>query len=485
MSAHSEGFKTRAMGKAAHAEGNNSIAIGAHAHAEGRECIANDGSHAEGFGTFAHGWGAHAEGFYTTAIRSESWIVKSTGVGGDKRIDIGSNNLSVGDTMLIAFRYNAPPMIDTISYKNGDYIEFTNISDPSNCLVILRNFSSSSSAPHAEGFNTVSSSYHSHAEGSSTIAKGVSSHAEGAETIALGSSSHAEGTSSVAGGTNSHAAGYYTTADIFAGTAIGSYNKPMAGSATMFNSSADAFVIGNGSSSSRSNAFRVAFNGNVYGLSAFNSSGADYAEYFEWQDGNPNNEDRTGLFVTLDGDKIRKATNEDEFILGVVSVNPSVVGDSHQDDWNQKYLKDKWGRIRYQYIDEPEKKQVITHNPEYEIKYSEPEIGDQGEIIKEGYYEEVLVKEGYVEEIIISPAGQEYLPVLNPEWDSNMEYIPREQRKEWSAIGMMGKLLVRDDGTCVVNGYCTPNGNGIATRVTTGYRVMKRVAPNIILILVK
>ncbi len=31
---------------------------------------------------------------------------------------------------------------------------------------------------------------------------------------------------------------------------------------------------------------------------AFNTSGADYAEYFEWLDGNPEAEDRRGYFCS-------------------------------------------------------------------------------------------------------------------------------------------------------------------------------------------
>ena len=33
---------------------------------------------------------------------------------------------------------------------------------------------------------------------------------------------------------------------------------------------------------------------------------ADYAEYFEWEDQNLNNQDRTGYFVSLDKDKIKQ-----------------------------------------------------------------------------------------------------------------------------------------------------------------------------------
>lgn len=41
--------------------------------------------------------------------------------------------------------------------------------------------------------------------------------------------------------------------------------------------------------------------------------------------------------------------------------------------------------------------------------------------------------------------------------------------KEWSPIGMLGKLVVRDDGTCQINGYCKPNQDGIATQSENWY----------------
>ncbi|MNR24136.1 hypothetical protein D3C85_1411980 [compost metagenome] len=50
---------------------------------------------------------------------------------------------------------------------------------------------------------------------------------------------------------------------------------------------------------------------------------------------------------------------------------------------------------------------------------------------------------------------------------------------------MMGKLLVRDDGTCEINGFCSSNNNGIATNSTEGYRVIKRISENIVQILIK
>ena len=50
----------------------------------------------------------------------------------------------------------------------------------------------------------------------------------------------------------------------------------------------------------------------------------------------------------------------------------------------------------------------------------------------------------------------------------------------------MGKLYVRDNGTCEVNGYATVD-NGIAIKSTekTNMRVMERVTENIVRVLLK
>jgi hypothetical protein len=76
-------------------------------------------------------------------------------------------------------------------------------------------------------------------------------------------------------------------------------------------------------------------------------------------------------------------------------------------------------------------------------------------------------------------------PVVNPEFDPELEYVPRMERPEWVAVALMGKVLVRDDGTCEVNGYCESNAEGIATASTEGFRVMGRTGSNQILILMR
>lgn len=195
--------------------------------------------------------------------------------------------------------------------------------------------------------------------------------------------------------------------------------------------SGDLFVIGNGTGvENLSNAFRVAADGSVNATKAYSSTGADYAEMFEWLDGNPNNDDRVGRFVTLYGEKIQLASYRDSYVLGVVSAEPSVIGDAYTEDWREKYEKDIFGR----------------------------KIKD-----KDGNW------------------------ILNKYYDQNKEYIPRINRSEWDAVGMVGKLVVIDDGSCKVNGYCKPHEHGIATfsEEKTDYRVISRLDRNHIKILIK
>lgn len=109
-------------------------------------------------------------------------------------------------------------------------------------------------ACHAEGEETIASGLAAHAEGYRTVASGTYSHAEGERAVASGSRSHAEGFGTTANGFIAHAQNYGTKADYDYQTAIGKYNA---------NNSANAFEIGNGTSSNRSNAFTVAWDGTV------------------------------------------------------------------------------------------------------------------------------------------------------------------------------------------------------------------------------
>ena len=212
------------------------------------------------------------------------------------------------------------------------------------------------------------------------------------------------------------------------------------------------FLVGHGSSSNaRANVFRVAATG-VFAAGNYNSTGADYAELFEWADGNPNGEDRTGRFVSLDGEKIRLAGPEDDFILGVISGNPSVVGDVYDDQWQGMYLYDIYGRPIWEDVEVPAEtvKEPDPENPENTVTR------------------------------VIVPAHTERRQKLNPDYDHTQAYIPRTERPEWGCVGMMGKLVVIDDGTCQPNGWAAVGIGGFATASAerTKYRVMARLDEN-------
>lgn len=279
---------------------------------------------------------------------------------------------------------------------------------------------------HAEGYKTVASKFGAHAEGDSNIATGNQAHAEGMLTEATGDKSHAEGCKSKATGFGSHAGGEGTIAGAYQ-TAIGEYNVE---------NNEGFFIVGCGDSSTRANCFRAARN-YTYGKS-YQTSGADYAEMFEWADGNPYDEDRIGLFVTLDGDKIRIANSSDNFILGITSGVTSVTGDEG-DEWHSMYVTDIYGRPHM----------VETLVPAI--------ISDDGRII--------------------SPEHYEYKAEINPDYDPSEKYIHRKDRKEWDTVGLMGKLVLNDDGTASVNDYVWPSYNGIATKsnTPTKFRVMERL----------
>lgn len=510
---HAEGTNCTSNGPGSHAEGADAYADGSYSHAEGAESItASWASHAENDTAFA-GFCSHAEGIRCVSsglVYKVSDTDNSTqtvtldgngcspdapdsynGIKQDSRVAIiGTYPEHIGIYNVSSVDGNAVTLGTCIRY-GGSLAEF----DPSIndwVYMIDMNYYSALAryANHAEGAYTVSCGKASHAEGKTTLSSGHASHAEGGDSVASGNWSHSEGYQSNAtgraahaeGGTNasgqfSHSEGWNTTASNFASHSGGHYSRAMTNGGTSSNKTGDAFVIGNGTGTSAlSNAFRVNYAGSVYGLSAFNSTGADYAEYFEWEDQNPDREDRAGYFVTMSLNKIRIADENDDYVLGIVSGLPALIGNSDE-DYAHRWEKDDFGRFKT--------REVIT-----EVTREEPELDDDGK--PTGKMTDVPTGETIV--------GMDYVP--NPGYDPDREYVERKDRPEWSAVGMLGVLSVRDDGTCIPDSYCKPTAGGIATaadkeydiRVNQGtgemtfrkhYRVLERVSDNVVKVLVK
>ena len=326
----------------------------------------------------------------------------------------------------------------------------------------------------AEGTYTEPSGLASHSEGYETKASGSQSHSEGYKTIASGNSSHAGGSETKARGNSSQAVGSNTDASNTASFACGKFNAQMDTGGEIDNSVGTAFVVGNGlydyinGSETRSNAFSVSYTGVVKAKSTITASTtADYAEFFEWKDGNPGKEDRVGRFVTLDGDEIVIANTNEEYILGIISGEPFVLGNGDCDTWNGMYLRDDFNRTIFEPV------------PKIEVDNLTgiPVVDEETGKIKQLYDKYGNAPYGGIR------------PKINPEYDQRQVYVSRLDRPEWDPVGMVGILSVLQDGTCETNGYCRCTSGGIATACNEGeknsYRVIKIISKDVARVVLK
>ena len=183
------------------------------------------------------------------------------------------------------------------------------------------------------------------------------------------------------------------------------------------------YMWGGGSHPAQKQA-RIAYNGYIYARSGLSGTGADYAELFEWFDGNPESEDRTGMTVKLIEDGkigIADADTPPDKVIGVISVIYGFLGNNHWDEWVGKYLKDSLGRVVTETVD------MVTWRDEKdkEHTYATGSIPKDIEVPNTAkYYQDHNV------------------PKLNPLFDEKLQYEERSKRKEWGAVGLVGRLRV-------------------------------------------
>ena len=390
--ASATGFRSFAMGYAAEAKGGHSFVFGeastASAVSENGICLGS-ANELDGKDTVCIGTACRARSRGSIAIGNSA---RAFGASGSKQYN---DNIAIGSNVYSGYN-------NETQTREGRW-----------CLATNTGTSSSGLGSFAEGYYTQASG-------------GYGSHSEGCHTFSTHQAQHAQGT----------------------------YNIRDTSTEEKANKGTYAIIVGNGTSdSARSNAYTLDWQGNgTFSGTVSSATGADYAEYFEWKDGNLNNEDRVGYIVCLDGDKIVKANTGDD-ILGICSGTAMVLGDSAEWNWSKRYLTDNFGRIIYE---------------DYDVEHEEKKNEETGEVIEEAWTEHI------------------HAPKQNPDYDASQPYAKRADRPEWQIVGMMGKLYVRDDGSCVVNGYADVK-DGIATKATgkTNMRVMARVNENIVRVLLK
>jgi hypothetical protein len=258
------------------------------------------------------------------------------------------------------------------------------------------------------------------------------------------------------------------------------------------NSAYEFLVCYSNLASSADKEFSLRGDGNAFADGSFTGGGADYAEFFEWADGNPAGEIRTGLSVVLDGDKIRPAL-DGEHPIGVISANPSVIGDGDIDRWKGKYLKDDFGayiwedyevlswaetvtetetvqeqatearectREVIEVVDGQAVKRSVTETVQVPLFDELPLVDEQGsdlgahrvprmvEVQRETTKVEKFsfAADALPDGVRVPPEAERAIQKrrkLNPEYSPGHEYVPRADRPEWDTVGLMGKLRLR------------------------------------------
>jgi Peptidase_G2, IMC autoproteolytic cleavage domain/FG-GAP repeat/Family of unknown function (DUF6519) len=152
--------------------------------------------------------------------------------------------------------------------------------------------------------------------------------------------------------------------------------------------------------------------GRCYSSGGWQTSDADYAEYFESQNGSAIPPGTSVSFA--ENGTIRKA-KKGETPFGIISARPAIVANLSK-EWPGKYMND-----------------------------------DFGEPIMEEYKEEIIV------EIVVPKKEDEKTKApttqfvtktrrkINPKYDETKKYIPRDksERPEWNCVGLLGQLPLR------------------------------------------
>ncbi|HJV52791.1 MAG TPA: peptidase G2 autoproteolytic cleavage domain-containing protein [Noviherbaspirillum sp.] len=188
--------------------------------------------------------------------------------------------------------------------------------------------------------------------------------------------------------------------------------------------------------------------------------GADRAEMFEWADGNPDGFDgpkqevgsnRAGCTVSLIGGKIKIAETGDT-VIGVVSLTYDSLGNAAPLNWGKKYLRDDFGAPVFEACEIwewDEQLMIDPGQPEIQAVWDGDELITPYQPFKVPEYE--TVKHSYhsdrIPEGVTVPVDksvtQSRRQKLNPDFDPSAEYVPRDHRKEWDAVGVLGICRVR------------------------------------------
>jgi len=178
--------------------------------------------------------------------------------------------------------------------------------------------------------------------------------------------------------------------------------------------------------------------GDAYWDGDGDSGGADYAEFFEWEDGNPSNQDRRGYPVILSNGKVRIATDSDPVssIIGIISSVPAFIGNAAPNSWHGKFTRDEFGT----FIREDEEL-LVWNTEDPQPNPDKPEELDRAD-------NRVPVKDLDTADVpewakTNNLRRTRQVKVIDSTYDPNLIYQNRKDRKEWACVGLCGQIPLR------------------------------------------
>jgi|TARA_Y100000296_G_C5091338_1_gene215003 hypothetical protein len=181
--------------------------------------------------------------------------------------------------------------------------------------------------------------------------------------------------------------------------------------------------------------FRVTGSGTVTADGTITGCGADYAEFFLSVSGLAL---VVGATVVLENGKVRPSTPQDSTsdIIGVVrpkslgSRGPLVRGNSAWNQWTDKYLVDDFGSY------------IMEDHVAYEWREGKKRFSV--EVFPDGTQNpaDLVIPEGAKLLTTENDGSPLQHQKLNPAYNPELTYIPREDREEWQVIGLLGQMRV-------------------------------------------
>ena len=171
--------------------------------------------------------------------------------------------------------------------------------------------------------------------------------------------------------------------------------------------------------------FKIDGEGSAYSDQSFLSNKTGYAELFEWADGNPKNENRNGLTVTLTENGQLQIADEGDDILGVISSDAAFIGNAGWSYTNKFFLDDS-KKIKKQ------KTKIVEWEDDVGMLHS--------------YYLESLKSDFALPDNAViyetDENGDDFqVPYVNLAFDKNKEYTDRITRK-WAVVLLVGRTTV-------------------------------------------